>query len=93
MVRVDHVTHCLRYGRSKYREYVGLFVLCYFVMTVYWSLLKQQDLDTVIIIIVSLQYVLTSSFPAVFRLLGYVVLGSCDTGDQTTIFGAKDDNF
>ena len=39
--------------RSKYREYSGCFVLCCFVITVYWSLLKQQDLDTVIIINVS----------------------------------------
>ena len=30
-----------------------VFILCCFVITVHWSLLKQQDLDTVIIIKVS----------------------------------------
>ena len=34
----------------KYREYSSRFVLCCFFITVNWSLLKRQDLDTVIII-------------------------------------------
>ena len=43
-----------RLDRSKYREYSSRFqVLCCFVITVYRSLLKQQDLDTVIIMKVS----------------------------------------
>ena len=36
---------------SRYFERSSRFDLCCFFMTVYWSLLKQQDLDTIIIII------------------------------------------
>ena len=32
-----------RLDRSKYREYSRRFVLCCFVITIKWSLLKQQD--------------------------------------------------
>ena len=39
-----------RLDYSKYREYSSRFVLCCFFVTVNWSLLKRQDLDTVIII-------------------------------------------
>ena len=39
---------------SRYFERSSRFDLCCFFMTVYWSLLKQQDLDTIIIIKVSI---------------------------------------
>ena len=39
-----------RLDRSKYWVCSSRFVLCCFVIIVYWSSLKQQDLDTVIII-------------------------------------------
>ena len=58
-----------RLGRSKYREYSRRFVLCCFVITVKWSLLKQQDLDTVIITKVSMFTFIEQYFSVATRVL------------------------
>ena len=83
MVSVDHVTHSLQYDRSKSSGILRSLCSLLFVITVYWSLLKQQDLDTVIIIkrffTVCTYKLVPSALPAL-RLLG---AASCDTGDQT----------
>ena len=49
-------------------EYSSRFVLCCFVITVNWSLLKQQDLDTVIIIKISCDNTTENCF---FQVLSY----------------------
>ena len=54
---------------SKYREYSRRFVLCCFVITVKWSLLKQQDLDTVIITKVSMFTFIEQYFSVATRVL------------------------
>ena len=55
--------------RIKYTtEYSSRFVLCCFVITVNWSLLKQQDLDTVIIIKISCDNTTENCF---FQVLSY----------------------
>ena len=84
MVRVDHVTHGSQYDRSKasgiLRSLCSL-LFCYYSLLVFVKITRfgyrhyYKSFFTV--------YVLTSSFPVLFRLSGYVVLGNCDTGDQT----------
>ena len=49
-------------------EYSSRFVFCCFVITVNWSLLKQQDLDTVIIIKISCDNTTENCF---FQVLSY----------------------
>ena len=84
MVRVDHVTHGLQYDRSKASGILRslcFLLFCYYSLLVFVKITRfgyrhyYKSFFTV--------YVLTSSFPVLFRLSGYVVLGSCDTGDQT----------
>ena len=58
-----------RLDRLKYREYSRRFVLCCFVITVKWSLLKQQDLDTVIITKVSMFTFIEQYFSVATRVL------------------------
>ena len=58
-----------RLDRLKYREYSRRFVLCCFVITVTWSLLKQQDLDTVIITKVSMFTFIEQYFSVATRVL------------------------
>ena len=58
-----------RLERSKYREYSRRFVLCCFVITLKWSLLKQQDLDTVIVTKVSMFTFIEQYFSVATRVL------------------------
>ena len=58
-----------RLDRSKCREYSRRFVLCCFVITVKWSLLKQQDLDTVIVTKVSMFTFIEQYFSVATRVL------------------------
>ena len=58
-----------RLDRLKYREYSRRFVLCCFVITVKWSLLKQQDLDTVIVTKVSMFTFIEQYFSVATRVL------------------------
>ena len=58
-----------RLDRSKYREYSRRFVLYCFVITLKWSLLKQQDLDTVIVTKVSMFTFIEQYFSVATRVL------------------------
>ena len=63
-------TKCLQFSRHlKYREYSRRFVLCCFVITLKWSLLKQQDLDTVIVTKVSMFTFIEQYFSVATRVL------------------------
>ena len=88
MVRVDHVTHGLQYERSKasgiLRSLCSL-LFCYYSLLVFVKITRfgYRHYYKSFFTVYGPVYVLTSSFPVLFRLSGYVVLGSCDTGDQT----------